>query len=1216
MKAHHALGLVITCSLSLLSACPGCETVTPEDGGADRDGGTTPDEDGGSPGEDAGPTAEVVTTDCGYSWPDTQGETCLVEGSGNGLAIRGTLLLPGEIVTGGAVVLDSSGDITCVGCGCDDTSATRVICPTGAVSPGLINAHDHMGWMGNDPWVLSDADERYEHRHDWRRGRRGHTRIGPSGGASEDERWWGELRMALGGATSINASGFVSGLLRNVDGFGGNIPGIGQPVVDYETFPLGDSGGELESSGCGYPDVSGASNADAYTPHVSEGIDVEARNEFLCLTSSDNGGSESLGSNTALIHGVGLLPADVQKMAAEGMKLIWSPRSNVSLYGDTAQVPMFVTMGVEVGMGTDWVPSGSMNMLRELRCADELNTIHWGGFLSDHQLWRMGTIGGARTLALDDALGVLAPGRAGDIAVFEMGTRSGYRAVLEAGAGDVALVLRSGEVLTGDAAVVDALESNCDLLSDVCGTDKRACVQREIGKSLAQLTTDVGDIYPLYFCGTPEDEPSCLPRRVQSGDAIDGSTLYQCEITASDSDGDGIDDVDDNCANVFNPIRPLDVGVQGDADGDGVGDVCDPCPLEANTSACAVPDPNDADSDGVDDGSDNCAGLPNPDQADQDSDGKGDACDECPADSNPGSAGCPGLVYDVKDGTLAVGTRISLADMVVTAIDSRGFWLQLDPASSDYAGVEHSGVYVFAPDDMPPARWDILQLDGASVGDFYGQRQLTSASWSASGSASPIAARALSSAEVSAAVAAANESPYEGVLVEVTDVTVTNPEAPPVAGAGDDGADRNEFEITGGLRVDDALFLISPYPAQDENFSSLRGLLSWRNGLLKLLPRDASDVAAGDVEVAGFNLEMAFARANGTVDAIPQPLEVRLSRVPAEATTVTITSSASGTAAAQGGQVVISPPSQSAKITLVTGAPGTTTLTAQRMGSASSKTINVRVLADDAAPAIERVDPAAASIATLGTQALVVHLDIPAPVGGATVDVAVTSGGGSLSASQISIPADALSGSVTYTAPDTDGAAVVTASIGGSSVQADLTITSFVGGVVINEIDYDQTGQTDDGEFIEIYNGGAAAADLAGWSLILVNGSNGETYDEIDLSSAGSLASGGFLVVRAASLPVAAGALTIDFSGATHQVQNGGPDAVVLASDSEVLDFVCYEGSIDSANVGSFGTMALPGSSLMDPGDGSIARVTDGVDTDDPSDWEETSTSTPGAPNG
>jgi len=74
--------------------------------------------------------------------------------------------------------------------------------------------------------------------------------------------------------------------------------------------------------------------------------------------------------------------------------------------------------------------------------------------------------------------------------------------------------------------------------------------------------------------------------------------------TADDTDGDGVVNEEDNCADVENAD-------QDDTDGDGDGDECD----------------DDADGDGVANDSDNCPFTANADQKDTDNDGFGDACD-------------------------------------------------------------------------------------------------------------------------------------------------------------------------------------------------------------------------------------------------------------------------------------------------------------------------------------------------------------------------------------------------------------------------------------------------------------------------------------------------------------------------------------------------------------------------------------------------------------
>jgi hypothetical protein len=160
--------------------------------------------------------------------------------------------------------------------------------------------------------------------------------------------------------------------------------------------------------------------------------------------------------------------------------------------------------------------------------------------------------------------------------------------VVEAEPADVALVLRGGRVLYGDAALVQAIPASgaCDEL-EVCTVAKRACLQAEIGESLANLRTAVGAaIYPLFDCDEPDDEPTCVPSR-QGTESVEGSTLYTGQPTAGDADGDGIDDWLDDCPQVFNPIRPVDEGVQADADSDAVGDACDVCPLDADSTSCS-----------------------------------------------------------------------------------------------------------------------------------------------------------------------------------------------------------------------------------------------------------------------------------------------------------------------------------------------------------------------------------------------------------------------------------------------------------------------------------------------------------------------------------------------------------------------------------------------------------------------------------------------------
>lgn len=520
--------------------------------------------------------------------------TCAVTAGDDGRVIVGTVLTPAAIYRGGQVVVNAQGSIVQVGCPSDCASnasckataatATAISCPGGVISPGLINPHDHITYTQDEPY--NDTGERYVARNDWRVGENGGTKIPSAGEASGDEMSWGELRFLLSGATSTVGSGGQAGLVRNLD-VSTLEEGLNEKPVGYDTFPLDDTSGIELAAGCGYSsdivEPNQLLNLDAYFPHVSEGIASVSENEFTCLSEKDPP-HDVLLPKSAYIHAVALYASDLADMAKNSTSLIWSPRSNITLYGNTAVVTAASRMGINIALGTDWMPTGSMNMLRELQCADSFNTTYLAGFFTDRDLWLMVTSQAAAATKDDDAIGTLAPGLTADISIFNGSQNADYRAIIDAQPQDVVLVMRGGKPLYGDQAVMSKIPgaTSCDSLS-VCGAAKQVCLQSEIGENLETLQTSVGSIYPLFFCGAPTNEPSCVPSRPV---AVNSSTIYTGAITPGDKDGDGIPDEQDNCPTVFNPVRPMDNGVQADADGDGLGDACDPCPLDAHTTTC------------------------------------------------------------------------------------------------------------------------------------------------------------------------------------------------------------------------------------------------------------------------------------------------------------------------------------------------------------------------------------------------------------------------------------------------------------------------------------------------------------------------------------------------------------------------------------------------------------------------------------------------------
>jgi large repetitive protein len=1183
------------------------------------------------PGPDAGIDAPIEDTGeivCEQLPPLASG-TCGVTDGNDKRLIKGNILTPQTVFRGGQVAIDEAGMITCVGCNCAEGGETTIVCPQASVSPGLINTHDHITFTHNDPYT--DVGVRYEHRHQWRRGQDGKPRITASGGASGDRISFGELRFLLGGTTSIVGSGGRPGLLRNLDS-ATQQEGLNRTPVEFETFPLGDSNGTRRTADCNYGTIvtpESLVNVKAFEPHTSEGTDLSAHNEFKCQSSDTYDTTEpGLSQNlllpkTALIHAIGLTAPDYAAMAIAGTALIWSPRSNITLYGDTARVTTAAAFGVEIALGTDWMPTGSMNMLRELRCADDYNRTYLKRYFTDKQLWEMVTLNAAAVTATDDAIGLLAPGHVADIAIFATHGRGHHRAIIEAEPKDVALVLRGGVALYGDDQTIAGLTNSCDTL-DVCGVGKRVCVKRELGKTWSELLEAVGTIYPAFTCGTPPNEPTCTPKRPA---AVNGSTVFTGAITADDSDGDGINDGIDNCPTVFNPIRPMDNNMQGDADGDGEGDACDVCPLDPGMTTCTMINPNDRDRDGVVNSADNCPDVPNPQQTDSDMDGKGDACDPCPNDPNPGTAGCPVPIYSIKQGLIPNGTVVRVVDALVTGKGSNGFFVQRKVGDPGYAGAEYSGLFVYTGAMSTQLANAVVgmrvTIDGR-VATFQGQLELDTVSavipTTMTAEAPPVAVVA-TYAEVKNG--GSKQMALESVLVQLgaATVTATNPTY-------------GEFTLTAGsdtLIVDDFLYL-TPNPAVGMTITSITGILALRQASSKLEPRSASDIVQGAPALASFGPALSYAR-QGTsgVHTFPagSELTVTLSGPAQGNTDVTLTSSSSAITI-PGGKVTIASGESSARVVLdAVQQNAAVTITAQ-LGSGTPLTAQVRVLGTNEQPTAVTLAPSTASVAPGGTVTLTVTTNIPAPAGGTSIGLAVSPGGAGTTnpATTVVVPQDTMSATVDYT-DATGGAATVTATLGGSTSSTQVSVVAGANNLVINEVDYDQIG-TDNAEYIEIFNPTGAAINLNNVAVVLINGATNLAYptatSTIDLSSLGSLPAGGYVVIAGANIAVPAGVLKLDPGWTTDAIQNGSPDGIALVdtATNTLIDALSYEGPITMAEVPGIanpvslveGTVLANTVADSNTAVGSLCRSPNGKDTNNANaDWKFCTTLTPGSAN-
>jgi len=155
--------------------------------------------------------------------------------------------------------------------------------------------------------------------------------------------------------------------------------------------------------------------------------------------------------------------------------IAWSPLSNLWLYGSTTDVPAALRAGLSVCLGSDWAPSGSKNVLGELKVA-RIVADHLGWEVSDAQLVQMvtGNPGDVLARAWRHQTGRLQPGAAADVTVIAAPARAEpFGAVLKATEGDVQLVVVNGAARYGTPALMTAAAARTVTTLTVAG-HKRA----------------------------------------------------------------------------------------------------------------------------------------------------------------------------------------------------------------------------------------------------------------------------------------------------------------------------------------------------------------------------------------------------------------------------------------------------------------------------------------------------------------------------------------------------------------------------------------------------------------------------------------------------------------------------------------------------------------------------------------------------------------------
>lgn len=266
------------------------------------------------------------------------------------------------------------------------------------VYPGLIDLHSHIGYNALPLWHRDEESKPYLHHDIWP-GRDGYKEsVGwpawlLARGAPEALMVYVQVKALAGGTTAIQGWPTfnrtpANQLVRNVDdqAFADEFGGDDNMLTSALTL----DGEGLASKAAGLAEGKG------FIYHCAEGQKgSKVVNEFDAL-----GTANGLRERLIAIHCCAVGDAAFQKWKARAMLMndespgavVWSPFSNLWLYGkgQTTVVPSALKHGVTVCLGTDWGPSGTKNLLGELKaarlCAEDL-----GWDLSDFDLVEMVT---------------------------------------------------------------------------------------------------------------------------------------------------------------------------------------------------------------------------------------------------------------------------------------------------------------------------------------------------------------------------------------------------------------------------------------------------------------------------------------------------------------------------------------------------------------------------------------------------------------------------------------------------------------------------------------------------------------------------------------------------------------------------------------------------------------------------------------------------------
>jgi 5-methylthioadenosine/S-adenosylhomocysteine deaminase len=326
----------------------------------------------------------------------------------------------------------------------------RPIDSGGVLYPGLIDLHSHILYNLRSLWAPSRA-EPYTSHNQWpdadtySQEITAPARVWSKSPAAKEVLAYAEVKAIVGGTTAIQGAPGTSRpyegfLVRNVDNetFGSGKDLVSQSALTLELDELKKRAQKMD-------------DGDTFVYHMAEGTSPKLLDEF-----HDVATAHCLKQRLVAIHATALGTTEFDRWSAHAGTIVWSPFSNLWLYRATTNVIAAHKAGMRICVGSDWGPSGSKNVLGELKVADLWNRGHLDGAFSDQELCEMVTSNPADGLEWTEHTGRLKQGLQADVLVVDARDSDPYRNLIESIESNVRLVLVGGKPRYGRTALMRA----------------------------------------------------------------------------------------------------------------------------------------------------------------------------------------------------------------------------------------------------------------------------------------------------------------------------------------------------------------------------------------------------------------------------------------------------------------------------------------------------------------------------------------------------------------------------------------------------------------------------------------------------------------------------------------------------------------------------------------------------------------------------------------